>query len=69
LIGTRHVLKKDSLIFHPGKIEVYIDPPMTTRGYTSSTLPGLVEQVHAIIAQRLADHSPQSLENLELVQG
>lgn len=69
LIGARHVLKKDSLIFHPGNIEVFIDPPMATQGYTSSTLPKLVEQAHVIIAQRLAEHSLQSLEKLELVQG
>ena len=65
LIGTRHVLKKDSLIFHPGNIEVFIDPPLSTAGYTNATLPKLVEQTHAIIAQRLAEHS-QPIKQFEM---
>jgi 1-acyl-sn-glycerol-3-phosphate acyltransferase len=57
IIGTSRVLKRDSLVFHPGEVRVVIDPPLETVGYTSRTLPQLVERVQAIIAARLGGAS------------
>jgi 1-acyl-sn-glycerol-3-phosphate acyltransferase len=53
IIGSHRVLKKDSLVFHAGEIKVIIDPPLSTQGYTSRTLPALMEQARAIIAGHL----------------
>lgn len=53
IIGSHRVLKKDSLVFHAGKIKVIIDPPLSTDGYTSRTLPTLMEQTRTIIARHL----------------
>jgi 1-acyl-sn-glycerol-3-phosphate acyltransferase len=60
IIGSHRVLKKDSLVFHTGEITVIIDPPLSTEGYTSRTLPQLMRQTHTIIAERLGE---QSLSN------
>lgn len=53
IIGSHRVLKKDSLVFHAGTVEVIIDPPLSTEGYTSRTLPDLMHQTRAIIAGHL----------------
>ena len=66
IIGSQRVLKKDSLVFHAGAITVIIDPPLSTEGYTSRTLPNLMEQTHAIIAGRLAEHSLSAEQIYEL---
>ena len=55
IIGSHRVLKKDSLVFHAGEIRVIIDPPLSTAGYTSRTLPELMQQTHALIAGHLAE--------------
>ncbi|HZS07996.1 MAG TPA: lysophospholipid acyltransferase family protein [Blastocatellia bacterium] len=55
IIGTRRVLKKDSLIFHPGDVEVIIDPPIATTDYTNRTLPELVARTRGCIATHLAE--------------
>ncbi len=55
IIGTCRVLKKDSLVFHPGLVEVIIDPPIATTGYTNRTLPELMAKTRACIATHLAE--------------
>jgi 1-acyl-sn-glycerol-3-phosphate acyltransferase len=54
IIGTSRVLRRDSLVFHPGEVRVVIDAPLDTREYTSRTLPDLVARARAVIAARLA---------------
>src|SRR5205807_1701919 len=53
IIGTYHILRRDSLVFHPGEVEIIIDPPLETDGYTNRTLPELVERTRACIAAHL----------------
>lgn len=54
IIGTSRVLKKDSLVFHPGEVEVIIDPPLATTDYTSRTLPELIARTRSHMQARLA---------------
>jgi 1-acyl-sn-glycerol-3-phosphate acyltransferase len=58
IIGSHRVLKKDSLVFHAGTVEVIIDPPLSTAGYTSRTLPDLMAKTRAIIAGHLTGAPP-----------
>jgi 1-acyl-sn-glycerol-3-phosphate acyltransferase len=53
IIGTCRVLRRDSLVFHPGEVEIVIDPPLPTQGYTNRTLPELIQQTRARIASHL----------------
>jgi hypothetical protein len=57
-MGTRRVLRRDSLIFHPGEVEIIIDPPIATEGYTNRTLPELINRTRACIAGHL--ETPQA---------
>lgn len=54
IIGTAGVLKKDSLVFHPGTVEVIIGPPLPTTDYTSRTLPELIARTRAQMQANLA---------------
>lgn len=59
IINAHRVLKKDSMVFHAGPVEVIIDPPLSTQGYNSRTLPELMNKTRAIIAGHLgADELP-----------
>jgi 1-acyl-sn-glycerol-3-phosphate acyltransferase len=62
IIGTARVLKKNSLVFHPGAIEVIIDPPLATTAYNSRTLPELIAVTRARIEAHLtaASGKPRS---------
>jgi 1-acyl-sn-glycerol-3-phosphate acyltransferase len=66
IIGSHRVLKKDSLVFHAGTVEVIIDPPLTTDGYTSRTLPELMHKTRAIIAEHLVQTSAPADKPYEL---
>ncbi len=55
--GSRKVLPKKSLIFHPGPIEVVVADPIETRGYTRENLQDLVNLTRdAIIANFNPDY-------------
>ncbi len=53
IIGTHRILRRDSLVFHPGEVEIIIDPPLETEGYTNRTLPELMERTRVGIAAHL----------------
>lgn len=53
IIGASRVLKRDSLVFHPGDVRVLIDAPIQTTDYNSKTVPELVERAQKIISLRL----------------
>ena len=46
--GSRRVLPKKSLVFHPGPIEVVVSDPIPTRGY-HETMPALIERTRQAI--------------------
>ena len=64
IIGSNRILKKDSLVFHAGEIEVIIDPQLATTNYNNRNLSELVNQTHAVIAHRLAEKTFAPTENI-----
>ncbi len=66
IIGSHRVLKKDSLVFHAGEITVIIDPPLSTAGYTSRTLPALMQRTRTIIAGHLQQPARAAEKTYEL---
>jgi len=55
--GACRVLRRGSLVFHPGEIELVIDPPLATENYTNRSLPELITATRASIAAHLAEAS------------
>lgn len=53
IIGTGRVLKRDSLVFHPGEVRVVVDSPLDTAGLPSHAISDLVAHARDIIAARL----------------
>ncbi len=45
--GSRQLLPRDSIIFRPGEVEMYLDEPIPTRGLADSELPALMQSVRA----------------------
>jgi 1-acyl-sn-glycerol-3-phosphate acyltransferase len=62
--GTHRVLRRDALVFHPGEVEIMIDPPLETDGYTSRTLPELIARTRACIAAHLEPGAKSSATQL-----
>jgi 1-acyl-sn-glycerol-3-phosphate acyltransferase len=53
IIGTCKVLRRDSLIFHPHKVDMYISPPIPTADVDAAHLEPLMESVRAEMAAPL----------------
>lgn len=47
IIGTRELLPRDSIIFRPGPVEMYVDAPIPTAGLTDKDLDTLMQTVRA----------------------
>lgn len=45
IIGSRQILPADSIIFRPGPINMYVDPPIPTNGLTQDDLEPLMQTV------------------------
>jgi 1-acyl-sn-glycerol-3-phosphate acyltransferase len=45
IIGSRQVLPRDSIVFRAGQIDMYIDPPIETKGLTNDDIPMLMDKV------------------------
>jgi 1-acyl-sn-glycerol-3-phosphate acyltransferase len=54
IIGTHRVLRKDSLVFHPGQVKIIVDAPIDSQQYNSRTLLELVARTQSCIAANLA---------------
>ncbi|MDT5062652.1 MAG: 1-acyl-sn-glycerol-3-phosphate acyltransferase [Acidobacteriota bacterium] len=52
IIGSRQRLPPDEIIFRPGLIEMYVDPPIPTNGLTDEGIETLMETVY----DRMAKH-------------
>ena len=50
IIGTRQVLPRDSIIFRPGPVEMYLDAPLPTAGLSDEYLPALMCAVREAMA-------------------
>jgi 1-acyl-sn-glycerol-3-phosphate acyltransferase len=51
IIGSRQVLPCNSIIFRPGPIEMYVDPPIPTAGLTDDDIETLMNAVRAAMAK------------------
>jgi 1-acyl-sn-glycerol-3-phosphate acyltransferase len=59
--GAHRIMKKNSLIIHPGKVTVRFGKPIDVSGYTVEQRNALAEKVHdAIAAQLPEDQKPAS---------
>lgn len=55
IIGSRQVLPKNSIIFRPGPIDMYIDPPIPTDGLDDEDLDALMLKVRAAMAHHFKE--------------
>jgi 1-acyl-sn-glycerol-3-phosphate acyltransferase len=51
IIGSRSVLPRDSIIFRPGPIDMYVDAPISTAGLSDEDIEPLMHAVRAAMAQ------------------
>ena len=51
IIGSRQVLPPESIIFRPGPMEMYVDPPIPTDGLTEDDLDSLMQKVRDAMAK------------------
>lgn len=51
IVGAYHVLKMNTYVIHPGKMELVIGKPIATEGYTSRDMEALAEKVKAAIEE------------------
>ena len=55
IIGSRQVLPRDSIIFRPGPIDMYVDEPIPTEGLTDDDTETLMQAVRAAMAQHFKE--------------
>lgn len=53
--GAYEVARKGSLVIRPGRVEVTVEPPVSTAGYTKETAGELVERVRRVFLDRLGE--------------
>ena len=58
IVGSRQVLPRDSIIFRPRPIDLYIDAPIQTAGLTAEDVPRLMEEVR----RAMSEHLPSNTE-------
>ena len=59
--GAHRVMKKNSLVIHPGRVTVRFGKPIDVSGYTVEQRSVLAQQVHDVIAAQLPeDQKPES---------
>jgi 1-acyl-sn-glycerol-3-phosphate acyltransferase len=57
IIGSRQVLPKNSIIFRPGPIDMYVDAPIPTDGLKDEDLEELMRTVRAHMARHFRDQA------------
>ena len=61
--GTQRILQRDTFTLHPGPVEVIIDPPLETNGYSTRALPELIARARACIAANLETSAATSFDS------
>jgi 1-acyl-sn-glycerol-3-phosphate acyltransferase len=58
ILGSRQVLPKNSIIFRPGPVDMYVDQPIPTAGLedTEENIDKLMRAVRAVMARRFKEH-------------
>lgn len=64
--GMFEVLRKGEIYVVPGKVTVYIDKPVATKGVPANDFPALVQHVRDIVAARVDDYYRARLVNGKL---
>jgi 1-acyl-sn-glycerol-3-phosphate acyltransferase len=54
--GTREVIRRGSMLVHPGKVDVHLLEPVSVEGYDYDGRDELAEKVRSRIAEALATH-------------
>lgn len=57
IIGSRQVLPKNSIIFRPGPVDMYVDEPIPTEGLKDEDLEELMRTVRAVMARHFIDQA------------
>jgi 1-acyl-sn-glycerol-3-phosphate acyltransferase len=55
ITGTRRILPRDSIIFRPGHVDMYVDAPVPTAGLRDEALPALMQTVRAAMARHFVE--------------
>ena len=55
ITGTRQVLPRDSLVFRPGPVQMYLGAPVPTATLTDADLPALMRQVRAAMGKHFSE--------------
>lgn len=55
ILGSRQVLPKNSIIFRPGPVDMYVDKPIPTAGLGDEDLEELMREVRAAIARHFIE--------------
>ena len=55
ILGTRAILPRDSLVFRPGRVDMYIDAPLPTAGLADKEIPRLMEEVRALMLRHFEE--------------
>ena len=63
IIGSRQVLPRDSIIFRPGPVDMYIDPPIPTAGLTDNDIEALMHIVRARMVEKFEDSRQESVDS------
>ncbi|MGB7921807.1 MAG: lysophospholipid acyltransferase family protein [Pyrinomonadaceae bacterium] len=63
IIGSRQVLPRDSIIFRPGPVDMYVDEPIPTVGLTDDDLEALMRAVRAAMARHFKEDKSQKSGN------
>lgn len=53
ICGSRQLLPRDSIIFRPRPVDMYVDAPISTANLTDEDLPALMRRVHDAMAGHL----------------
>jgi 1-acyl-sn-glycerol-3-phosphate acyltransferase len=61
--GSRKILPKKSVEFHPGPIEVIVDNPINTEGYTPETIDELIDRTRNVIMSHFNPDYPEKKES------
>ena len=61
IVGSRQVLPRDSIIFRPGRIELYVDAPLPTGGLDEAEdLPRLMDAARAAMLRHFIDSQTEN---------
>lgn len=55
IVGTRQLLPRDSIVFRPGPVDMYLDSPIPTAGLADRDLPALMQTVRDAMTKHFTE--------------